>query len=305
MDNKWLELHISVPAAAVDLVCAGLATLGSTGVRVFERQLDTFVAPDPDADAPESYPLRAYFPAEQDGDALLKCINEALGPLRAMFAHGWSEARLEAVSGDDWSESWKQHFPVFRVGKLVVRPSWEEVTAAPDEALLTLDPGMAFGTGTHATTRLCLEALVATLDTLDRAPRVLDVGTGSGILAIAAAMLGAGEVVACDLDAEACRVAQDNAAANGMAAAVEITSRPLEELGAGFDIVLANILAEENVRLAGELVARLAPGATLILSGILREKESLARRGFAPFGLEGPRLSERDEWICLTYRRAD
>lgn len=303
MEQKWLEIHISVPAAAVDLVCHELAALGSTGVQVFERKLDTFVVPDPEADAPDTYPLQAYFAATEDQAELAQRISEALAPLHAAFPGNWSDPRMVPVAGDDWAEGWKQHFPVFRVGGLVVRPSWEEVTPASGEVLVTLDPGMAFGTGTHGTTRLCLEVLVETLAAQQNAPRVLDVGTGSGILAIAAAVLGAAQVVACDIDEEACRVAAENAAANGVADAIEITVRPLEELGSGFDIVLANILAEENVRLAAELVARLTSGGTLILSGILQEKEALVRKGFAPFALAGPQVSYRDEWVCLTYRR--
>lgn len=302
MNSPWLELYIHVPAAAVDLVCHELAGLGSSGVRVLERQLDTFVAPDPDADNPETYPLRAYFAAEERAEELAARVEQALAWLRDAFPGAWSEARVREVAGDDWADGWKQHFPVFRVGRLVVRPSWEDLTPAPGEVLLTLDPGMAFGTGTHGTTRLCLEVLVQAMDAVP-APRVLDVGTGSGILAIAAAALGASRVLACDIDPEACRVAEENALANGVAARIEVTDQPLEALGGPFDIVLANILAEENVRLAAALTSRLAPGGFLILSGILREKEALVREGFAGFALGGPEVRGQDEWICLTYRR--
>ncbi|WP_305045238.1 50S ribosomal protein L11 methyltransferase [Geoalkalibacter sp.] len=302
MNSPWLELHIRVPAAAVDLVCHELAELGSSGVRVLERQLDTFVAPDPDAESPESYPLRAYFAAAQGAAELGARVDEALSWLREAFAGEWSEAQIREVSGDDWAEDWKQHFPVFRVGRLVVRPSWEDVRPRPGEVLLTLDPGMAFGTGTHGTTRLCLEVLEEAMRVVP-APRVLDVGTGSGILAIAAAALGAPRVLACDIDPEACRVAESNALANGLADRVEVTAKPLEALRGSFDIVLANILAEENVRLAAELTARLAPGGVLILSGILQEKEDLVRAGFAAFALDGPEVRTQDEWVCLAYRR--
>lgn len=302
MNPPWLELHIHVPAAAVDLVCHELAELGSSGVSVLERQLDTFVAPDPDADSPETYPLRAYFSTEESAVQLAARVEQALAWLRDAFSGEWSEARIREVAGDGWAEDWKQHFPVFRVGRLVVRPSWEAVVPEPGEVLLTLDPGMAFGTGTHGTTRLCLEALVRAMDEV-AAPRVLDVGTGSGILAIAAAALGAPRVLACDIDPEACRVAEENARANGVAARIEVTDRPLEALAGDFDIVLANILAEENVRLAAELTRRLAPGGFLILSGILREKEALVREGFSAFALSGPEVRAQDEWICLTYGR--
>lgn len=303
MNHPWWELHIRVPAAAVDLVCHELALLGSSGVRVFEQQLDTFELPDPDAETPEVLPLRAYFAGGQDQAELLACIRAALAPLQAMFPGAWSAPRLQEVAPDDWAESWKQHFPVFRVGPLVVRPSWEAYAAQAQDVVLTLDPGMAFGTGTHATTRLCLEALV---DALRARPQgtVLDVGTGSGILAIAAAALGAEQVLACDIDPEACRVARDNALANGVAERVAITDEPLERLSGRYDVVLANILAEENVRLAKELVARLADHGVLILSGILKDKEALVRQGFAGLALQDPQVAYHEEWVCLTYRRA-
>ena len=173
-----------------------------------------------------------------------------------------------------------------RVGpRLVTNPPWEAFTPQAGDAVVTLDPGMAFGTGTHGTTRLCLEALAGLFEGAAPPRRVLDVGTGSGILAIAAAALGAEEVLACDIDAEACRTARENVAANGVADRVEVTDRPLEELTGGFDVVLANILAEENIRLAELLVSRLAPGGTLILSGIREEKEALVSAAFGRFGL--------------------
>jgi ribosomal protein L11 methyltransferase len=112
-------------------------------------------------------------------------------------------------------------------------------------------------------------------------------------------------VLACDIDAEACRVARENAAANDLDDRIDFTTRSLEDLGTGFDLVLANILAEENVRLASELVRRVAPGGLLVLSGILQEKEHFVREGFSRFGLSGPQVRSRDEWVCLAYRRSD
>ncbi len=304
MDHKWLEIRLSAPSAAVDAVCAELSGLGSTGVQVEERKLDTFVPPDPDADLPAQFPLRAYFPAAEAPNDLRRRVEEGLRWVRAAYpGAGWGEVSVGWMADGDWADSWKQHFPVFRVGPLVVRPSWENVAAAPGEVLLTIDPGMAFGTGTHATTRLCLEALVAEMTARPTLRRVLDVGTGSGILAVAAAALGASRILAADIDPDACRVAADNARLNGLEGRVEFTVTPLAELEAGFDMVLANILAEENVRLAAELVARLAPDGRLILSGILQEKEGLVRAGFAAFGLEGPVVSRQDEWSCLVYRK--
>jgi ribosomal protein L11 methyltransferase len=213
--------------------------------------------------------------------------------------------RCRPVKDEDWAEGWKQHFSAVRIGRrLIVKPTWEDWSPATGEVVVNLDPGMAFGTGTHGTTRLCLEVLAELYAQPPYPCRVLDVGTGSGILAIAAAALGARRVLACDIEEEACRIAAENAALNGVAAQVEITDAALETLEGDFDVVVANILAEENIRLGAELTQRLAPGGVLILSGILQEKETLVTTAFAALGLNGPSLSREAEWVCLVYRKA-
>jgi len=305
MNETWLEMRLRVPAAGVELVGSELTELGCVGLTVEERQLDTFVAPDPDATAPAVYLVKAYFPATEDPQGLRQAVQEALQWLSA-FVPGLEAAVPEVVPvrQEDWAEGWKQHFSAVRIGRrLVVKPSWEAFAAGPSDVVVNLDPGMAFGTGTHGTTRLCLEALAVLFDGQEPPRRVLDVGTGSGILAIAAAALGAGRVLACDIDAEACRIAGDNAALNGVAERIELTAEPLSTLPTGFDLVLANILAEENIRLADELVSRVAPGGALVLSGILQEKEAMVAEAFAAFPLDGPEITRREEWSCLLYRK--
>jgi len=305
MNETWLEMRLRVPAAGVELVGSELTELGCAGLTVEERQLDTFVAPDPDATAPEVYVVKAYFPATEDPDGLRQKVREALQWLSA-FVPGLETVvpELVPVRQEDWAEGWKQHFSAVRIGRrLVVKPSWETFASGPADVVVNLDPGMAFGTGTHGTTRLCLEALAALFDGAQPPRRVLDVGTGSGILAIAAAALGAESVLACDIDAEACRIAGENALLNGVAERIEITADPLSELPGRYDLVLANILAEENIRLADELVGRVAAGGALILSGILLEKEAMVAEAFAAFPLQGPEITRREEWSCLLYRK--
>jgi len=300
MSEFWLEIHLQVPAEDVDLVCARLEECGSCGVVVAEASLDTFVPPDPDELFGGIQELRAYFPA-QPVEPLLAHLREALADFPRV--HLTNEVPGE-VRNADWAESWKQHFSAMRIGRrLVVRPSWEEAPTEPGVAEVVLDPGMAFGTGTHGTTRLCLEALAEAFEQVPPPRRVLDVGTGSGILAIAAARLGADQVVACDIDDEVCRVAAENVSANGVEGQVEVTRMPLETLPLAYDLVLANILAEENVRLASELVRRLSPGGVLILSGILQEKEAFVVRGFQSYFSRPPQILHRDEWSCLVYRQ--
>jgi ribosomal protein L11 methyltransferase len=305
MEKTWVEMRLQVPASAVDLVCHELAELGCDGVTVEERQLDTFVPPDPDEGAPEEYAIKAFYPSAGDLESLRRRIKERLDWL-AGFIPGLVPALpdMREVRNEDWAEGWKQHFQAVRIGpRLVVKPTWETFAVGPRDVVVDLDPGMAFGTGTHGTTRLCLEALAGLFEQTPTPRRVLDVGTGSGILAIAAAALGAQRVLACDIEAESCRIASDNARLNGVAERLEVTDQSLEVLEGAFDVVLANILAEENIRLAPELVGRLVPGGALILSGILREKEALVREAFLSYPLSGPEITHREEWTCLLYRR--
>lgn len=301
--DKWIEVEIIVPALAADPIGAELSELGCTGVTVENRQLDTFVLPDPDEITVEEYTLRAYFPEPEAPGVLLAAILERMEGLCSAFP-GWTPLppRFRPVRNEDWAEGWKQHFPATRISqRLVVRPSWETFAARPEDVVIEIDPGMAFGTGTHGTTRLCLEAVAAICET-EVPQRVLDVGTGSGILAIAAAAFGAKRVLACDIDPEACAIALENAELNGVDN-ITFTIAPLEELEEGFDLILANILAEENIRLAPELVKRLAPGGALVLSGILIEKEALVVSAFSAWPLSAPTITHNDEWSCIIYRR--
>ena len=301
--GDWLEMQVTVPAAAVDLFSAALLELGCTGVTVAERVLDTFEPPDPDEGEP--FPtLRLYFPAGAS-EPLRLAVRDLLAELARSFPAIEPVLPVcHSVADEDWAHGWQQHFPPLRIGsKLLIRPSWCEEPCAPADIVLTLDPGRAFGTGTHATTALCLEVIARLADGPLPPRRVLDVGAGSGILALAAAALGAETVLACEIDPEACQVAVENIAVNGFADRITVTTTPLEQLPGRFDLVLANILAGENIRLAPHLLAHLNPGGHLALSGILIEQEPQVTVAFAALPLELVTIDRREEWSCLVYRR--
>jgi len=305
MDKTWLEVSLAVPPAGVDLVAYLLSELGSQGVVTGVRRLDTFIPPDPDEPLAGDQLLRAYFPPGSDAEAIRTGLAEGLSGLLPLIP-GWQPvpAEFREIQEDDWAEGWKQYFSSFRVGPLLIRPSWETDSPADGDLVMQIDPGMAFGTGTHATTRLCLEALQRELAARSAPATVLDVGTGSGILAIAAAKLGAARVTACDIDPEACRIARENAGINGVESRLDFTTLPIEELTGRYDIVLANILAEENIRLARSLHDHLADGGLLVLSGILAEKQQIVARAFSALGLHGPELARTEEWVALSFRRS-
>ncbi len=294
---------MTVPPEGVDLIGQEMVDLGSEGIIIEERRLDTFIPPDPEESSGEDLRIRIFFP-DQPRDALCRRILERLRQL-AHLVPGLvpSLPEVSTMRQEDWAEGWKQHFPVIRLGRLIIQPSWEEAPRQKEDAVLRIDPGMAFGTGTHATTRLCLEEIVSLFDSPDPPRKVLDVGTGSGILALAAAVLGAPRVLGTDIDEEACRAAQENARRNGMEERVEIRVSPLEELERDYDLVLANILAEELARISRDLAERLGPGGILVLSGVLKEKESLIEEVFSLLPVTGLGIRRNGEWSCIVYRR--
>jgi ribosomal protein L11 methyltransferase len=305
MTETWFELQMQVPAEGVETISYLLSEVGSQGVVTLEETLDTFVPPDPDAIVSGPQILKAFFPPDCSPEGVRLALEEKLCGLQQIFPDWHIGApTFTEVRQEDWAEGWKQNFQPFTVGDLLVRPSWTVADPTHRGPVMELDPGMAFGTGTHATTRLCLEALANELPRYPEFCSVLDVGTGSGILAIAAAKLGANRVLGCDIEPDACRIALENAELNQVADRIEITDQPLEQLAKPYQIVLANILAEENIRLAEELIARLAVPGSLILSGILQEKEAAVVAAFASFELTRPEISRQDEWIAVTYRKA-
>lgn len=311
MTDKWLEIMLRVPVSTADLLCYELNELGSVGVVVEERSLDTFIPPDPDETDSNIFTVKAYFDDCSRQAVLVQDLELCLQRLALIYPELADVAIVVGEMGQqDWAEDWKQHFLTTRIGaRLVIKPSWENYCPQGDDVVVTLDPGMAFGTGTHGTTHLCLETLAQLFDNscAENPPpnRVLDVGTGSGILAIAAAALGASEIVACDIDSDACGTARDNIAQNGLSDRIVVTDTLLEQLGDNFDVILANILAEENIRLAQPLVDRLAPQGTLVLSGILDEKVDLVTAAFKRFNLIGPQLYYEQEWACIVYTKGD
>ncbi|WP_303722478.1 50S ribosomal protein L11 methyltransferase [Malonomonas rubra] len=304
MENEWIVIEVSLPGQYVELAGAVLADLGAGGTVIEDRQLDTFVVPDEELLPEQRYSLKAYFEAVENKSGLQQQIIDILQSLPALGADQFTVTSPRVVKMEDWAENWKQNFSTLRIGtRLVIHPSWEDYQPVADEVAIEIDPGMAFGTGTHGTTLLCLQMIAELLDAQNPPVKMLDVGTGSGILALGAAALGCREILANDIDPLACQVAQENVVKNNFSDRIEISPLPLEELQGTFDLVVANILAEENIRLKAELLGHLRPGGWLVLSGILQEKEQLVRDGFADLPLDALPTRVQDEWICLLYRR--
>ena len=305
----WIEITISTNTAGADIVSEALLRQGAVGTQIIDRS----DVPDPDKpngywelidpkmieEMPEDVQVKAWF---ENVEALrgLENILKAL-PDMAGFDLGALTVSRQGVKEQDWSECWKQYYKPFRAGKrLVIKPSWENWEKQPGDLIIELDPGMAFGTGTHETTAMCVELI----EKHYRGGKVLDVGTGSGILAIAAARLGATDVLGVDIDPMAVRVARENVEKNGLSAVIDIREG---DLVAGLgdvrcDFAVANILADVIALLAGPLKKHLVPGAQFVCSGILKEREDdvkavLEKNGYRLFD----RLQKGD-WVALAAR---
>jgi ribosomal protein L11 methyltransferase len=305
--RPWLELAVEADPEAVEAVSEILSRVAPGGVAVepaFELVEEGLGARlDPTRPAI----VRAYIPASipaQD-DPAVRQVDEALGHLRAFGLRPIGELRIRTIDEADWADAWKAHFPVLRVGRrLVVRPTWRRHRAAPDEAVIVLDPGMAFGTGLHPTTRLCLLGLEALADRGElEGARVLDVGSGSGILSIAAARLGAANVMALDIDPIAVEATAANARRNRLARRVGAREGSLPTGERPFDTVVANLIASLLVRLAADVAAEVRPGGTWLVSGVFREREAEVVASFAEHDLEPTDRWLEGDWVALAGRR--
>jgi ribosomal protein L11 methyltransferase len=239
--------------------------------------------------------------------AAVEAVRRDLGHLQAFELRHIGELATRVVHEEDWAEAWKEHFPVQRVGRrLVIQPTWRDYAPGADDVVIKLDPGMAFGTGLHPTTRLCLSGIEAWADMqLLGDARVLDVGTGSGILGIAALWFGASRVLGIDTDPVAVEAAVKNARLNGFADLFEgrVGSLPLAE-SREFHLVVANLISSVLIDEAADLAACLWPGGRLLASGIFRDREPEVTAAFQTAGLAMLDRRVDGEWVALEATRA-
>ena len=306
--GAWLELAVAADVEAVEAVAEILGRFASGGTSVepaFEL-VDEGLGARIDPTRPSI--VRAYVPARDRAAAERAAgeATEALAHLQAFGLRPIGELTTRIVHEADWAEALKAHFPVLRVGRrLVIKPTWRRHRAAANDVVLALDPGMAFGTGLHPTTRLCLAALEGLADrgALDGA-RVLDVGSGSGILAIAAAKLGAASVLGVDTDRIAIEATTANAARNRLAGRIAARHGTLPSGEPRFDVVVANLIASLLIALAPLLRDELRAGGTLLASGVFFDRETEVRDAFAAVGLATTARSAEGEWVALEAVRS-
>ena len=310
--GTWLELSVECDQEAVEAVSEILARDAGGGVSVeqpFTTELEGLAA-EPIPDAPAT--VRAYLPAIgiAAAEAAIAAARERLGHLTAFGLRPIGELQVREVHEEDWASAWKEHFPVMRLGRrIVIKPTWRDYEPAPDDVIIALDPGMAFGTGLHPTTRLCLVGLERWSDEGNiEGASALDVGSGSGVLAVGAALLGAGPVRAVDTDPIAVEATLENAARNEVAVSASQGSVPITD--GPFDLVLANLVAGILVELAAPLARSVRPGdgtpgsgGRLLASGIFIDREPEVRRAFAAAGLRVVDRQQETDWVALDLER--
>lgn len=286
---RWARISVLVPPDATEAMWPVFEAMGCAGVEISETKGSAAVS--------------AYLPVCDGMDDLLaRAKRGATDACRSCDQAGDPEVVLTFVEDEDWATSWKAHFHPLRVGRrFLICPSWELVDPPPGGLRIVMDPGMAFGSGTHESTQLALEALE---DTVRPGDTVIDVGCGSGILAIGAALLGAARVDALDIDAMAVDVARANVTANGVADVVRVATGELADVQrVEANIVVANIVAPVVAGLMDAVWRRMAPGGVFIGSGIVADRLGLVTDAAAGlFAVESVR--SRNDWRCLVLRHA-
>ncbi len=316
---RWVQLEALTTGEASDALCEAFLELGADGTAVEDpgEILALLARPDSLAYADEGYAeslgedvrVRAFFPEMDEGirtaagfrtvEALVADAAERLTDIGRFLATGKGTLSFSFVADEDWANGWKKYYhPLLISPRILICPSWETASPGPGETVVSLDPGSAFGTGSHETTALCAERIDALL-----APgsTVLDLGCGSGILAIIAARLGAGFVEAIDIDPLAVKVAAENCAVNRVA--VDVHAGELK--GARrprYDFIVANIIADVIAALAADIPDRLAPGGIFVASGIIAEKSQRVLDACRAAGLALAESHRKGDWCAYVFR---
>lgn len=312
MNGIWSEIKIVIDEKDIDVVEGVLYSMDIKGLSIedpkdiLEREQGPLTWDFADINifeyGKDKAVLKAYFHEEIDQKEIVKEIEDRIKGLEAhgIFLKNYI-VTSSTVREEDWANNWKKYYKPTRVGeRFLIRPLWEDYTAKEGEIVISMDPGMAFGTGTHETTRMCLEALERYIrqDT-----RVLDIGTGSGILAIGASLLGAREVVGVDLDPVAVASAKENVSYNNLGNVEILEGNLMEVVDGEADIIVANIIAEIIVVLIDDVYKKLQDGGVFISSGIIKEKEELVTRKLLDSGFFIKETNYQGEWVCIVAIR--
>ncbi|OPZ85485.1 MAG: Ribosomal protein L11 methyltransferase [Firmicutes bacterium ADurb.Bin419] len=310
----WHEVRIKTTEEAYDAITEMLTSIGAGGVAIEDpndiiselSKPDTLDYADDEflSSLEEGVTIKAYFSEERNISELTSIIEEKLKFISQFLDVGEGFVGTSSVDDEDWSTSWKKYYkPLNLTDKLVIKPSWEDYEIKNDEIVIEMDPGMAFGTGTHETTKMCsvlLEKYVKPEDT------VIDLGCGTGILSIIAAKLGAKSVTAVDIDEVAVRVARENCGINGVDNTVEAFRGVIDDLKEKkADIIVANIIANVIIDISGKVSSYLKKDGLFITSGIIKERSQEVLDAYTKLGFKCEQFEELGEWVAIVFKCLD
>jgi ribosomal protein L11 methyltransferase len=301
--TRWIEVSITADGEASEAIAQELQKWCHQGVAIEQTGIPPDQWDEDEVPPPKELIVRGYFPENAQAEDIKAQINRAIGYLNMLYP--MPQPVYNVVDEEDWANAWKAHYHPVRIGKrLIIRPLWTEVTPQPDDIIIALDPGMAFGTGTHPTTQLCLEAIE---DSMPPHLDVLDLGCGSGILAIAAAKLHATKVVAVDIDELAVKITIENAEQNGVAEKIIAQQGSLETLitsARRFDFMVVNILAKVIIAMCDQHLGDLVrPGGSAIFSGIIDTQADDVEIALRKTGLEPTKRRQQGDWMLIEAKR--
>lgn len=311
MNGEWNEVRIVVPVEALEPVSGILYGMNVKGIAIQDPTdlltresgpltwdyADINIFPE----GVDNAVLTAYFP---DTDRIEETVGRIREKIAALSQFGIRNQPFrvdhELVQEENWANSWKQYYKTMKVGeRIIIKPVWEEYEALPGELVVEMDPGMAFGTGSHETTRLCVELLQ---EYIHGGETVIDVGTGSGILAIAAARLGAGKVLAIDLDPVAVDSARINVEYNKLSQITVKEGNLLDEAESGADVIIANIIADVIIAMAPDLKRLMKPGGIFIGSGIISFREEAVQEALEASGFTVLQIRDDNDWRAIAAK---
>ncbi|MBN2570278.1 MAG: 50S ribosomal protein L11 methyltransferase [Deltaproteobacteria bacterium] len=302
--EKWVEITLSAPVELCDALSNFMEELGTQGVSQEEPEESGF---NDTLAADVAEEIKAYLPLNRETKNKIASLNTYIKNLSDLFPDLKTPSFTQKKIVDpDWGEQWKKYFKPLKIGRnIIIKPTWERYSPTSRDIVIDIDPGMAFGTGQHPSTRLCIIAIedIALKNRNFDQWNVLDIGTGTGILAICAAKMGAKSVAAVDLDPKAVEIAGTNALINGVENSIDIINRDASMCEGIFELIIANLTASTLINLQSTIITLMKPGGYLVASGIIDRDAKNVEKLFQSEGVILNDIKSEEEWVSYVFKK--